>query len=146
MLAEAWRYELPQSKGYGAAATTPIVAGNVVYLGDLSTNVHAIDLATGKRRWMAEIDTTVFGPSGVSVANGKVFANKAGKEIAAYDAGTGEEIWATNILRNGGAVNFQPVAADGKVLAATSSLSQPGARGTLFALDQERHRRHSLEL
>ena len=59
LLAEAWRYELPQSKSFGAAATTPIVAGNTVYLGDLLTNVHSIDLATGERRWMAEVDSTV---------------------------------------------------------------------------------------
>ena len=108
-----------------------------VYLGDLNTNVHAIDLVTGERRWLAPSDAPVFGPSGVAVDDGKVFANKAGWGIAAYDAETGKELWATPILMNGGAVNIQPTVADGKVLAATSSLSQPGARGTLYALDQQ---------
>ena len=144
-LTEAWRYKLPRGKGFaGAAATTPIVIDGTVYIGDLLTNVHAIDLVTGERRWMAEVDAEVFGPSGVAVGWGKVFANKGGTaeipggtEIAAYDAETGEELWATNLVGNGGAINIQPTVADGKVLAATSSLSQPGARGTLFALDQE---------
>ena len=136
-LTEAWQYELPPSKGFGAAATTPIVIDGTVYLGDLLTNVHAIDLATGERRWMAEVGATVFGPSGVAVGQGRVFANKRGTEIAAYDAETGEELWATNLIGNGGAINIQPTIADGKVLAATSSLAQPGARGILFALDQE---------
>ena len=136
-LTEAWRYELPRGPGFGAAATTPIVIDGTVYLGDLLTNVHAVDLQTGERRWMVKVDDGVFGPSGVAVGWGKVFADKGGTEIAAYDAETGEELWATNLVGNGGAINIQPTVADGKVLAATSSLAQPGARGTLFALDQE---------
>ena len=79
----------------------------------------------------------MFGPSGVAVGNGKVFTNKGGTEIAAYDAENGRRLWATNLVGNGGAINIQPTLADGKVLAATSSLAKPGARGTLFALDQE---------
>ncbi len=136
-LTEAWRYPLPLSPGSGAAATTPIVVDGTVYLGDLNTNVHAIDLVSGERKWLAPSDAPVFGPSGVAVVDGKVFANKAGWGIAAYAAETGRELWATPILMNGGAVNIQPTVADGKVLAATSSLSQPGARGTLYALDQQ---------
>ena len=136
-LTEAWKYELPLGSGFGAAATTPIVIDGTVYIGDLLTNVHAVDLLTGERRWMVEVGADVLGPSGVSVGWGKVFASKGGTEIAAYDAETGEELWATNLVGNGGAINIQPTLADGKVLAATSSLAQPGARGTLFALDQE---------
>ncbi len=135
-LTEAWVYELPQGKGFGAAATTPIVIDGTVYIGDLLTNVHAVDLATGERRWMAKVGVAVFGPSGVAVGSGKIFANKGGKEIAAYDAENGDEIWSTNLVGNGGAINIQPTIADGKVLVATSSMAQRGARGTLFALDQ----------
>ncbi len=136
-LTEAWRYELRFGGGSGAAATTPVIIDGVVYLGDLLTNVHAVDLATGERLWMVKVDGPVFGPSGVAVASGRVFANKRGSEIAAYDATTGEELWATGLLLSGGAINIQPTVADGLVLAATSSLSIPGGRGTLFALDQE---------
>ena len=50
-----------------------------VYIGDLLTNVHAIDLVTGERRWMVEVGVGVFGPSGVVVGLGKVFANKSGR-------------------------------------------------------------------
>ena len=135
-LVEAWRYELPPG-GSGAAATTPIIVDGVVYLGDLATNVHAVDLATGERLWMANVDHPVFGPGGVAVASGKVFSNKAGSQIAAYDEKTGEELWATNIRINGGSVDIQPAVANGLVLAATSALRKPGGRGTLYALDQE---------
>ncbi len=134
-LAEAWRYELPSGGAFGAAATTPVIIGGVIYLGDLFTNVHAIDLASGGRRWFEDVGVNVFGPSGVAVHGGCVYANRAGKEIAAYDAASGQRIWTTNILAAGGQVNIQPTVADGVVLAATSSLAQPGARGTLFGLD-----------
>lgn len=135
-LEEAWRYELRLGGGSGAAATTPVIIGGVVYLGDLLTNVHAVDAATGEQVWMVDVDGPVFGPSGVAVDSGRVFANKKGNEIAAYDATTADEMWATNLLMNGGTINIQPTVADGLVLAATSSLSIPGGRGTLFALDQ----------
>jgi len=86
---------------------------------------------------MVEVGVSVFGPSGVAVDSGMVFANKAGSHIAAYDADTGDELWSTNLLENGGAINIQPTVVDGKVFGATSSLSQPGARGTLYALDPD---------
>ena len=134
-LERAWAYELPSGRDFGIAATTPIIRDGVVYLGDLATNVHAVDLRTGNRRWMVEVDQWVYGPSGVAVHGGCVYANHAGRAIAAYRAADGERLWSTDILARGGLVNFQPVVAGGTVLAATSSLSQPGARGTLYGLD-----------
>lgn len=131
----AWRYELPSGGAFGIVATTPIVSGGVVYLGDLQTNVHAIDLESGNRRWMVDVEQWTYGPSGVAVSGGCVFANLGGHSIAAYRAIDGERLWSTYLLGNGGAVNFQPLVAGGTVFAATSSLSQPGARGTLYALD-----------
>ncbi len=134
-LKEAWRYELPSGGAFGIVATTPIVAGNTVYLGDLQTNVHAIDLQSGNRRWIVDNEQWVYGPSGVALSGGCVFSNFGGHSIAAYRAIDGERLWDTKILENGGAVNFQPVVVGGTVFAATSSLSQPGARGTLYTLD-----------
>ena len=134
-LRQAWTYPLPPGAPFGAA-TNPIVLGNTVYLGELLTNVHAIDLESGQQRWRADIDQPVYGPSGVAIDGGRVFGNRAGHSIAAYDARSGERLWSTNIIGGGGFINIQPLAVDGLVLAATSSLSQPGARGTLFALDQ----------
>ena len=134
-LERAWAYELPGGGQFGIAATTPVIRDGVVYLGDLRTNVHAIDLRTGNRRWLVEVDQWVYGPSGVAVHGGCVYANHAGRAIAAYRAADGERLWSTDILDKGGLVNFQPVVAGDTVLAATSSLSQPGARGTLYGLD-----------
>jgi outer membrane protein assembly factor BamB len=135
-LTEAWRYEL-KFGGFGAAATTPIIIDGVVYLGDLLTNVHAIDLETGRRLWMAEVDDAIYGPGGVAVDGGKVFSSKGGNAIAAYDASSGEELWSTDLVQDKGAIEIQPTVVDGLVLAATSALARPGSRGTLFALNQE---------
>ncbi len=134
-LEEAWRYELPSGGAFGIAATTPVIAGGVVYLGDLQTNVHAIDFQSGNRRWLAEVGQWTYGPSGVAVSGGCVFANLGGRAIAAYRALDGERLWTANLLEHGGAVNFQPLVAGGTVFAATSALSQPGARGVLYALE-----------
>ena len=134
-LKEAWRYELPSGGAFGIVATTPIIVGNTVYLGDLQTNIHAIDLQSGNRRWIVDNEQWVYGPSGVAVSGGCVFSNLGGHSIAAYRTLDGERLWDTKILENGGAVNFQPLVVGGTVFAATSSLSQPGARGALYALD-----------
>ena len=131
----AWRYEIAPGGAFGIAATTPIISGGVVYLGDLQTNIHAVDLESGNRRWMNRVEQWVYGPSGVSVSGGCVFASLGGHSIAAYRAIDGERLWQTFILQDGGAVNFQPLVAGGTVFAATSSLAQPGARGALYALD-----------
>ena len=134
-LKEAWRYELPSGGAFGIVATTPIVVGTTVYLGDLQTNVHAIDLESGNRRWVVDNEQWVYGPSGVAVSGGCVFSNLGGHSVAAYRTLDGERLWDTKILEHGGAVNFQPLVVGGIVFAATSSLSQPGARGALYALD-----------
>lgn len=132
----AWTYPLD----IGTRATsTPIVIDGVVYIGDLNTNVHAIDLATGEGIWRADGGIPTFGPGGVVVEDGLVFASYLGAEVAAFDAASGEKVWATNITGevNGGFVLIQPTVADGLVLAATSPNQSPGTRGTLFGLDQK---------
>lgn len=134
-LREHWRYELPAGAPFGGAATTPVIVDGTVFAGDLLTNVHAVDLASGERQWFAEVDSPVFGPSGVAVDSGRVFANFRGTGIAAYDSAGGSKLWDTGLLVNGGQVNIQPVVADGIVLAATTSLAVPGGRGTLYGLD-----------
>jgi glucose dehydrogenase len=84
---------------------------------------------------MADGGGTTFGPTGVAVAGGRVFANQGGRGIAAYDAASGEPLWESDLTGDGGVVNIQPLAVGDLVLAATSSLAQPGSRGVLFALD-----------
>ena len=133
----AWSYALePTGSSNGAAATNPLIVGDTVYVADLDSDIHAIDLQTGARRWRIKHDNPVFGPNGVAVGWGRVFASVGGATIEAYDAACSERLWATKLYDEGrGVINIQPVVAGELVLAATSSLSIPGSRGLLYALD-----------
>ena len=135
----AWSYELePTESPNGALATNPVVVGDTVYVAALDSNIHAIDLQSGERRWLIEHQNPVFGPNGVAVGWGRVFASVGGSRIVAYDAACRDELWATKLSDNGrGVINIQPVVVGELVLAATSSLSIPGSRGFLYALDAE---------
>ncbi len=137
----AWTAEVPGGSTWGNLATTPLILGNRVYVAGLDGGVQAIDRRTGETLWTAGRRGGLYGPSGVVVGWGKVFATKIGwsqrgQLIAAYDADTGEEIWATDITGgNLSEINVQPFAYDGLVYAATSGFPA-GVRGTIYALDQ----------
>lgn len=137
-LSEAWYAEVAVGGPVGSIATNPVVVDGVVYFGDLTTNVYAVELDSGKLLWRADNDISVFGPSGVAVGWGKVFSNRNGSDIAAYDAQTGKRLWSTDITSGGrGKVDYQPVVGPNNIVfAATSALASPGSRGTLFALNQ----------
>lgn len=135
-----WRYDLPGASSFGNAATTPLVLGDVVYVEDLKTTVHAVGLATGEEMWTAGGGGNVFGPTGVAVGWGKVFATKVGptgrgSDVVAFDMGTGRELWSTDITARGGEVNVQPSVYGGLVFASTSGFGGNAHRGAVAALD-----------
>ena len=138
----AWTADVPGGSTWGNLATSPLILGDRVYVAGLDGGVHAIDRETGDNLWTTGRRGGLYGPSGVAVGWGKVFATKIGDRgrgqlIAAYDAETGEEIWATDITSGSfSEINVQPVAYDGMVFASTSGFPA-GARGTIYALDQD---------
>ncbi len=137
----AWTYEAPGGGTFGNLATTPLVVGDDVYVGDLTTRVHAIDRATGEGRFVVGGEVGIFGPTGVGVGWGQLYGTKANDEdegavVVAYDAETGEEVWATDVGRNGGILNMQPSAYGGLVFASTSGYGN-GTIATIYALDAE---------
>ena len=142
---EAWRFYAPGGGFSGNIATTPLIVGDSVYFQDLQGVVYALDRETGKKRWDAASEQNagvMFGPTGVAVGWGKVFAAKLGNRgrgqlVAAYDAATGEELWATDVTSKLGRaeLNIQPFVYDGMVFASTSGFPE-GVRGTIFALNQ----------
>lgn len=143
-LAEAWRVELPGLViAYGLASTVPIIADDTVYIEDLSSSVRAIELATGHVKWTAEGSDLNPGPNGVAVGWGKVFAIRGSDSVVAYDAATGMELWAKNVVDTATAgIDIQPTVFDGMVLVSTVPISTRGIytggdRGILKALDQE---------
>ena len=140
-LEEAWTYDAPGGATFGNFPTNPLVVGDHVYVGDLTTRIHAVDLQTGKEQFVVGDDASIFGPTGVGVGWGRLYGTKAnangrGTVVVAYDADDGKELWATDIGANGGDINVQPVAYDGLVYSATSGYGA-GTRATIYALDAE---------
>lgn len=137
----AWTYEAPGSGQFGNLTTTPIVSGGSVYLGALTTEVHAIDRDSGEERFVVGEQASIFGPTGVGLGYGQLYGTTAnadgrGTVLVAYDAETGEEVWKTDLGMNGSDINMQPVAYDGLVFASTAGYGG-GSRGTIYALDAE---------
>jgi alcohol dehydrogenase (cytochrome c) len=131
----AWRFRLPVAAGpAGALTATPVVAGGVVYVQDMQSNVYALDLKTGAQKWRRRFDEANPGPDGVAVANGRVYgATDAG--AFALDARTGRVLWQT-LLATATAryVDMAPQIANGQVYVSTVGVP-PNGKGVFYALD-----------
>lgn len=137
----AWTYEATGGGTFGNLTTTPLVVGDHVYLGALTTEVHSIDRQTGKGEFVVGDEVGIFGPTGVGIGWDQLYGTKANDEgegsmVVAYDAETGKEVWATDIGEHGGIVNMQPSAYDGLVFASTAGYGN-GTIATIYALDAE---------
>lgn len=137
----AWSYDVPGDALFGSLTTTPLVSGDSVYVGDLSTKVHAVDRETGEQRFVAGDDASIFGPTGVALGWGRLYGTKgdengAGKLLVAYDSETGDELWSTDLGANGSDINVQPMAYGGLVFASTGGYGA-GTRATIYAVDAE---------
>ncbi|HMJ01395.1 MAG TPA: PQQ-binding-like beta-propeller repeat protein, partial [Conexibacter sp.] len=127
----AWT--VPLAGGY---ASTPVIADGILYTQDLQSNVHAIELETGRSVWTKVYEEADIGPNGVNVVDGRVFGATFTSAFA-LDARTGDELWRKRIaLHTGDAVDMAPGYEDGTVYVSTS-VQGPGAVGTLWALDAE---------
>ena len=123
-LTPAWQVPLPGAGGYGNAATTPIIAGDRIYIQDLSSNVRAIDRETGALRWAREYGGFVIGPNGVAVGWGKVFAIRGTDTVVALDAATGAELWARPLkITATDGLDIQPTVYGNLVFASTVPVS-----------------------
>jgi alcohol dehydrogenase (cytochrome c) len=139
-LRQAWTFQITSKAeaGVGALAMSPVVAGGVVYVQDMESNVYALDLATGKLRWEHEFNTPVLGgpgPDGVAVANGQVYGDTA-HTVFALSAATGKSVWVDrNLLTKGqGVFEIQPQAVAGRLYLASALGTGPGG-GILLALN-----------
>ncbi len=139
-LTPAWQAPIPGRGSSGNITTTPLIAGDTIYLQDLNANVSALDRETGAVRWRTDLREFAIGPNGVALGWGKVFAVKCGKGAIALDASTGAEIWTRTLNRTPSeGVDIQPLAYGDKVFFSTVPVSlngiyNGGDRGTLFAL------------
>lgn len=108
---QQWEYSYPTTyrDDFGfdeGPRAVPVVANGVVYTFGAEGQLHAIDLATGKRLWSEDtmrrygVPKGFFGAAGSPlVEDGRVIANIGGKNagIVAFEAKTGKVLWtATN--------------------------------------------------
>jgi outer membrane protein assembly factor BamB len=142
-LKPAWTFELKGKEAKnvgesGSLAAAPIVQNGVVYIQDLSSDVFALDLASGKLKWkylLHKPEKSGPGPNGVAVVDAVVYGASP-NSVFALNANTGKKIWVNKtLLKKGqGTFGIQPQVANGRVYLA----SQYGSGlhgGVLLALN-----------
>lgn len=105
-----WRFQL------GPCESSPLVVGGLVYIGDWHGHVYALDVRTGKRRWVFRTDGAVKGSA--SYAGGAVYIGSYDGHVYKLDARTGQRIWrasAQNRLGGRGWFYSTPAVAFGRV-------------------------------
>jgi outer membrane protein assembly factor BamB len=131
-----WRWRIPAQDTFSGVDTAPpVVAGRIVFLQDMQSNVHAISRATGHQLWVRHFGVEDGGPNGVAVSGGRVFGS-TDKTAFALDARTGRVRWTRTLAVTGAQhMNIVPVVANGLVYTSTVGLP-PGGKGTVYALDE----------
>ena len=70
----------------------PAISGNLLVVGTLDGHVYAMDAATGKQLWSAEVDDEVISPPAIDA--GVVYVRTNSGNVYALDANSGERKWA----------------------------------------------------
>jgi outer membrane protein assembly factor BamB len=82
----AWKF-----KAEGEIASTPAIAGGIVYFGSYDEHIYAVDAATTQVRWKLKTGDSVH--SSPVVQGGVVYAGSEDGALYAVDAGSGAEKW-----------------------------------------------------
>jgi alcohol dehydrogenase (cytochrome c) len=130
----AWRFRLRTAPGpSGVLTATPVIAGGVVFVQDMQSNVYAIDLETGSLRWEHRIGDANPGPNGVVVAGDRVYG-ATDTSAFALSATSGRQLWRRLLVtQHERFVDTAPQVADGSVYVSTVGLP-PDGRGALYSL------------
>jgi outer membrane protein assembly factor BamB len=139
-----WTFDIPGSAEFGAAPTNPLIAGDVVYLEDMRSNVFAINLQTGQEIWKKEYNTDLYGPEGPALGWGKIFVMKGHYEVAALDINNGNELWSAKLSdKESVGIDIQLTTYGNMVYVSTvpgtgnSDFYTGGGVGVIYALDQQ---------
>jgi outer membrane protein assembly factor BamB len=140
-LGVAWTVPITASGIFGGYASTPLIAGGVVYTQDLNSNVEAIDLHSGKTLWKKAYDAPDIGPNGLAIGYGRIYG--ATSDFAfALDAKTGNEAWrSAKLTRNANeGIDMAPAVYDDTVYISTvpgnaKSFYKGNGVGVVWALD-----------
>ncbi len=141
-LGVAWTLPITTSSEYGSYSSSPLVSDGVVYSQDLSSNVQAIDLKTGKVIWTHSYESPDQGPNGLVLGGGRIYGATASAAFA-LDAQSGKQLWSVPLLRNANeGIDMAPGYHNGIVYVSTvpgnnSKFYGGGGLGILWALDAE---------
>ncbi|MGD9735271.1 MAG: PQQ-binding-like beta-propeller repeat protein [Solirubrobacterales bacterium] len=110
--------------------SSPLVVGELLYVGTNDDQLLAIDPDTGKTVWRYDAGGEV--KASPSYHGGTVFGANYSSVMFALDAKSGKQAWSTNTSQAGGSGGFfsSPAVAFGRVYAARDD-------GTVFALDEQ---------
>lgn len=119
---ERWRYDLgdgrvarvlphPAVFDWDWQAPTPVVVDGTIYVGAGDGSFHAVDAATGARRW--RVDGAGKVRTGAVVDGARVIFGGADHFVRAHDRSTGRELWRHD---TGAEVDTTPVVFGGRVL------------------------------
>jgi alcohol dehydrogenase (cytochrome c) len=143
-----WAYQMQPTGISGAALqeTTPLVAGDVMYITESPSSVTALDTHTGRMLWhfVPDITNDVLNIGfprinrGVALLDDKVYVATLDARLFALDAATGAVRWETEVADNavGFSLTLAPLALDGKVVVGVSG-AEAGVRGYIDAYDSE---------
>src|SRR6185312_920000 len=111
-----------------------------VYLQDLSSNVYALDRATGALKWQHTFNRPSVGPNGVAYGYGRIYGATE-SEAFALDAQTGKLLWSRKLIRNRNeGIDITPQVFDNTVVVSTipgntKSFYKGNGDGIVWALD-----------
>lgn len=143
-----WAYQMQPTGISGAALqeTTPLVAGDVMYLTESPSSVTALDTRSGRMLWnfVPDITNDVLNIGfprinrGVALLDDKVYVATLDSRLFALDARTGAVRWETTVADNavGFSLTLAPLALDGKIVVGVSG-AEAGVRGYIDAYDSE---------
>ena len=147
-----WAYQMQPTGISGAALqeTTPLVAGDVMYITESPSSVTALDTRTGRVLWhfVPDITNDVLNIGfprinrGVALLDDKVYVATLDARLFALDARTGAVRWETTVADNaaGFSLTLAPLALDGKIVVGVSG-AEAGVRGYIDAYGSEKGER-----
>lgn len=146
-----WKFEYPVQAGnsYGtddAPRCSPVIDGDLVFVLGLASDLHCLDLATGKVVWKKNLDTE-FGEAPFFFARGscplvwgeKLIVNVGAKPcVAAFDKKTGNLLWGAEHSWNGSYASPVPAKIHGadRVMIFAGGMTDP-PHGGLLSLDPD---------
>jgi len=145
MLREAWRFKLQSGvTTFGYYTANTLILGDVVYLQDMMSNIYALSRAGGEVLWSRSFNLETFGPNGVAIGWGKLFAAIGDSRIVALELDGGADVWSyAPTLGSSMGIDIQPIVYAGQLYAATVPVSTTrgiyggGTHGLLLAVDVE---------